>query len=76
MGIESHSMRKLRPASSTSTSRSIDVAGVCPCVYKNVLFSMPLRMRGGTSLKVLKGMSIGKRYPQVLAVCKHCVDPG
>jgi hypothetical protein len=45
-------------------------------VYKHVLFVMSLRMSGATRLKVLEGMSIGKSYPQVLAVCEDCVGAG
>jgi hypothetical protein len=68
--------RITRTAETSTRARCIDVARVCPNVYKNVLFVVPLRMSGGTKVKVLEGMSIGKGYPQVLAVCKHCVDAG
>jgi hypothetical protein len=36
------------------------VADVRPYLYKNVLLVMPLRLSGGTRLKVLEGMSISK----------------
>ncbi len=46
------------------------VADVRPYLYKNVLFVMPLRLSGGTRIKVLKGMSMAKAVVSTSVGCE------